>query len=186
MNQMNPKNPNPYSNYGYTAQQGGVPQYGQTQQIGQQPVYGTYPQQTMQQPIPQTMQQQPMQQPMQTYLGGPLEASGGPLIPTSSGQFTPTNNKVVLGDNPAASVPGMLEIQHAYLENIIRLNKGNLATVHLTFSAHSEKPNMVVRGNIIASGRDHLILLDPETGTYYVLLMVFVDYITFNEPIQTS
>ena len=69
MNQMNPKNPNPYSNYGYTAQQGGVPQYGQTQQIGQQPVYGTYPQQTMQQPIPQTMQQQPMQQPMQTWEG---------------------------------------------------------------------------------------------------------------------
>ena len=186
---MNQKNPNPYSNYGYTTQQGGTSQYGQMPQSGQQPVYGTYPQQPMQPTMQQSMQptmQQPMQQPMQTYMGGPLEASGGPLIPTGTSQFTPTNNKVVLGANPAASVPGMLEIQHAYLENIIRLNKGNLATVHLTFSDHSQQPNMVVRGNIIASGRDHLILLDPETNTYYVLLMVYVDYITFNEPIQTS
>ncbi|MBD3107047.1 spore coat protein GerQ [Bacillus sp. AGMB 02131] len=197
---MNSKNPNPYSNYGYTTQQGGVPQYAQTQQSGQQPNFGTYPQQQM----PQSMQQMP-QQPMQTYMGGPLEASGGPLIPTSMGQFdpatnkvvlganpsatsqfSPASNKVVLGANPAANVPGMLEIQHAYLENIIRLNKGNLATVHLTFSAHSANPNMTVRGNIIASGRDHIILLDPETNTYYVLLMVYIDYITFNEPIQTS
>ena len=189
MNQMNPKNPNPYSNYGYTTQQGGVPQYVQTQQSGQQPNLGNYPQQQMpqsMQQMPQSMQQMP-HQPMQTYMGGPLEASGGPLIPTSVGQFNPaTNKKVVLGENPAANVPGMLEIQHAYLENIIRLNKGNLATVHLTFSAHSEQPNMVVRGNIIASGRDHLILLNPESNTYYVLLMVYVDYITFNEPIQTS
>lgn len=198
MNDMNPKNSNPYSNYGYTTQQGGVPQYVQTQQSGQQPNFGTYPQQQipqsmqqmpqqpMQQPIPQSMQQQPMQPPMQTYMGGPLEASGGTLIPTSVGQLNPATGKVALGANPAASVPGMLEIQHAYLENILRLNKGNLATVHLTFSAHSQQPNVVVRGNIIASGRDNLILLDPETNTYYVLLMVYVDYITFNEPLQTS
>ncbi len=193
---MNQKNPNPYSNYGYTTpQQGGIPQYGQMTQSTQQPVYGTYPQQPMQQPtMPQSMQQptmqqpmqQPIQQPMQTYMGGPLEASGGSLVPSGMSQFTPTSNKVTLGANPAANIPGMLEIQHAYLENIIRLNKGNLATVHLTFSNHSQQPNMVVRGNIIASGRDHIILLDPETNTYYVLLMVYVDYITFNEPIQTS
>jgi len=191
MNQMNPKNPNPYSNYGYTTQQGGVPQYVQTQQSGQQPSYGTYPQQQMQQPMQQQMPQQPMQQqmppqPMQTYMGGPFEASGGPLIPTSTSQFTPTSTKVTLGGNPAANIPGMLSIENAYLENIIRLNKGNLATVHLTFSQNSQQPNMIVRGNIIASGRDHIILLDPETNTYYVLLMVYVDYITFNEPIQTS
>ena len=37
---------------------------------------------------------------------------------------------------------------------------------------------------IEAAGRDHLILSDPSTGIRYLLLMVNVDYVTFDEPIN--
>jgi spore germination protein Q len=42
----------------------------------------------------------------------------------------------------------------------------------------------VIKGVIEAAGRDHLILSDPQTGTRYLLLMVYLDYVTFDEEIN--
>jgi len=42
----------------------------------------------------------------------------------------------------------------------------------------------VFRGIIEAAGRDHIILSDPETGQRVILLMVYLDYITFDEEIN--
>ena len=36
---------------------------------------------------------------------------------------------------------------------------------------------------ILEAGRDHLILRDPQTGVNYLLLMIYLSYITFDEDI---
>ncbi|MBM7662404.1 spore germination protein Q [Bacillus mesophilus] len=83
--------------------------------------------------------------------------------------------------NPAQFVPGMLPLEESYIENILRLNKGKLAKVYMTFGDNVQK-NFV--GIVEAAGRDHIILSDPQTGMRYLLLMVYLDYVTFDEELN--
>ncbi|QPC47767.1 spore coat protein GerQ [Mangrovibacillus cuniculi] len=82
------------------------------------------------------------------------------------------------------NVPGMLPIEESYIENILRLNKGKIATVYMTFENNKEWNSKIFKGVIEAAGRDHLILSDPQTGTRYLLPMIYLDYITFDEEIE--
>nr|WP_245917485.1 spore coat protein GerQ [Bacillus canaveralius] len=81
-------------------------------------------------------------------------------------------------------IPGMLPLEESYVENILRLNRGKLATVYMTFENNPEWNAKVFKGIIEAAGRDHLILSDPQTGMRYLLLMVNLDYVTFEEEIE--
>ncbi len=90
----------------------------------------------------------------------------------------------VAGAKGGINVPGMLPIEESYIENILRLNKGKLVEVFTTFENNKEWNAKVFKGVIEAAGRDHLILSDPETGDRYLIPMVYVDYVTFNEPID--
>lgn len=81
-------------------------------------------------------------------------------------------------------VPGMLPLEQSYVENILRLNRGKLATVYMTFENNREWNAKIFKGIIEAAGRDHLILSDPQTGKRYLLLMVYLDYVTFDEEID--
>lgn len=79
---------------------------------------------------------------------------------------------------------GMLPLQQSFIENILRLNQGKLATVYMTFENNNQWNAKVFRGVIEAAGRDHLILSDPDTDRRYLLLMVYLDYVTFDEEIN--
>lgn len=83
-----------------------------------------------------------------------------------------------------AQVPGMLPVEQSYIENILRLNKGKLATVYATFENNTEWNAKIFKGIIEAAGRDHLILSDPQTGERILLPMVYLDYVTFSEEIE--
>ncbi|MCA1055046.1 spore coat protein GerQ [Rossellomorea aquimaris] len=85
---------------------------------------------------------------------------------------------------PTQNVPGMLPIEESYIENILRLNKGKVATVYTTFENNTKWNAKVFKGIIEAAGRDHLILSDPENGTRYLIPMIYLDYITFDEEIE--
>ncbi|RDW20506.1 spore coat protein GerQ [Oceanobacillus chungangensis] len=76
---------------------------------------------------------------------------------------------------------GQLPLQQSYIENILRLNRGKLATVHMTFPGDDHK---TFKGIIEAAGRDHIILSEPSTGRRVLLLMVYLDYVTFDEEIN--
>jgi spore coat protein GerQ len=101
-----------------------------------------------------------------------MTSSGIPSVPSGAG-ITPTGGSIV-------TVPQ----EESYVENILRLNRGKRATVYMTFENNSQWNAKVFRGIIEAAGRDHIILSDPATGTRYLLLMVNLDYITFDEPIN--
>ena len=46
-----------------------------------------------------------------------------------------------------AQVPGMLPVEQSYIENILRLNKGKLATVYATFENNTEWNAKIFKGN---------------------------------------
>lgn len=101
-----------------------------------------------------------------------MPASGLPAVPSGAG-ITPTGGSIV-------TVPQ----EESYVENILRLNRGKMATVYMTFENNSLWNAKVFRGILEAAGRDHLILSDPSTGMRYLLLMINLDYITFDGPIN--
>ncbi|TMU84136.1 spore coat protein GerQ [Bacillus sp. BHET2] len=103
----------------------------------------------------------------------PQQQGGGQQVPQAMNAQAPSQN-----------VQGMLPIEESYIENILRLNKGKVATVYTTFENNKEWNAKVFKGLIEAAGRDHLILSDPQTGTRYLIPMIYLDYITFDEEIE--
>jgi spore germination protein Q len=88
--------------------------------------------------------------------------------------------------SPTPAIPGMLPVEESYIENILRLNLGKVATIYMTFENNSQWNAKVFKGVLEAAGRDHIIISDPKTGMRYLLLMVNLDYITFDEELDYS
>lgn len=137
--------------------------YGQYPYYGyQQPYTGAAPKAQAQ---PQAYQAQPAFPQMPS--GGTIPGVGG--MPAAA---------------PGPQIPGMLPLEQSYIENILRLNKGKLATVYATFENNTEWNAKVFKGIIEAAGRDHLILSDPQTGIRFLIPMIYLDYVTFEEEIE--
>ena len=81
--------------------------------------------------------------------------------------------------------PGQLpQEEESYIENILRMNLGKIATVYMTFGESEKWNSKIFKGRLEAAGRDHIILSDPQTEKRYILLMIYLDYITFDEEIE--
>lgn len=78
----------------------------------------------------------------------------------------------------------MFEEEQSYIENILRLNAGKKAKLHVTVPGSKEWQDRVFEGIIEQSGRDHIIMSNPQTGEWYLVLMIYLDFVTFEEPIN--
>ncbi len=80
----------------------------------------------------------------------------------------------------------MLELEQSYVENILRLNRGKLATFYLSYPDSVEWRDKTYKGIIETAGRDHIIISDPQNGKWYLLLMIYLNYVEFDEKINYS
>ena len=110
---------------------------------------------------------------------------GKPIFPNQNINTTPPGNQNYT-TNISGYEPMALGVEQSYIENILRLNKGKQVRVHMTFPDSNEYRDLEFKGIIEQSGRDHIILSDPSTGTWELLLMIYVDFISFDEPINYS
>ena len=78
----------------------------------------------------------------------------------------------------------MFDEEQSYIENILRLNAGKKAKLHVTVPGSKEWQDRVFEGIIEQSGRDHIIMSNPQTGEWYLVLMIYLDFVTFEEPIN--
>ena len=74
--------------------------------------------------------------------------------------------------------------EQSYIENIIRLNKGKIGRFYMTFPDSLEWRDRVFSGIIEQSGKDHIIISDSTTGKWYLLLLIYLDYVEFDEKIN--
>ncbi|MFA5408355.1 MAG: spore coat protein GerQ [Bacilli bacterium] len=74
--------------------------------------------------------------------------------------------------------------EQSYIENILRLNKGKVAKFYMSYPDSVEWRDKVFNGIIEAAGRDHIIISDPNTGLWHLLLIIYLDYVDFDEPIN--
>jgi spore germination protein Q len=138
----------------------GTPSYGYpTQGYAPGPTGGQYP--------PQYQQQQQQQYPTQQQ----QQQQPPPMVPSSS------------YISPAGNV-SQLPLEQSFIENILRLNLGKTGTFYMTYENNSEWNAKIFKGRIEAAGRDHIIISDPKTGMRFLLLMVNLDYVTFDEELK--
>lgn len=109
-----------------------------------------------------------------------LNNSSFPGNPIYSGNM-PTPNQTTAQNSMQEYIPN----EQSYIENILRVNRGKKVSVYQSFADAGEWKDRIFTGIIEQSGRDHIILSDPTTGNWYLLLMIYVDFIKFDEEINT-
>ena len=102
---------------------------------------------------------------------------------TNAFPVTGLNNNTVTNQQ---SVPSYQDTQdeQSYIENILRLNRGKKARLHVTVPGSIEWQDRVFDGIIEQAGKDHVIVSNPQTGEWYLILIIYLDFVTFEEPIN--
>ena len=111
------------------------------------------------------------------YLNNNSNYPGGPIY---SGNIATPNQNIA-----NTSMNEYIPDEQSYIENILRVNKGKRVSVYQSFADAGEWKDRIFTGIIEQSGRDHIILSDPNTGNWYLLLMIYVNFIKFDEEINT-
>ena len=93
----------------------------------------------------------------------------------------PSNNYVVQQEAPSASI--QLKEQ-SYIENILRMNVGKKIKAYVSYPDSSAWQNKVYEGIIEAAGKDHIIIRDHLNNNWYLIRIIYLNYVEFNEPIS--
>lgn len=76
--------------------------------------------------------------------------------------------------------------EQSYIENILRLNKGKKIKAYVSYPDSSAWQNKIYEGIIEEAGKDHLIVKDNVSGTWYLIRIIYLNYVEFMEPIIYS
>ena len=76
--------------------------------------------------------------------------------------------------------------EQSYIENILRLNKGKKAKAYFSFPDSNEWRDKVFEGIIEEAGKDHLVMSNPRTGQWSLILLIYLNFVEFDEKINYS
>ena len=85
--------------------------------------------------------------------------------------------------NETNNINNNYNMEQSYIENILRNNIGKKVRVHASFSDSDEWKDRVFVGIIEHAGRDNLVINDIDSGKYYLILMIYLDFVEFDEEI---
>ena len=74
--------------------------------------------------------------------------------------------------------------EQSYIENILRMNKGKKCKVFASFPDSNEWRDRIYDGIIEQAGKDHLIMSSQETGDWYLIPLIYFNWVEFEEPIN--
>ena len=103
-----------------------------------------------------------------------------PTFPSNNYQQTPPGNISV----NEVKVPIIQE--QSFIENILRLNKGKKVKAYVSYPDSSAWQNKIYEGVIEEAGKDHLIIRDPLNNLWYLIRIIYLNYVEFLEPIIYS
>ena len=103
-----------------------------------------------------------------------ISNSSGTPLPT----YDSTKNK-----NAMYNV-GLPIDEQSYIENILRLNRGKKVKAYVSYPDSLDWKDSIYNGIIEQAGRDHLIISNPETGKWYLILMIYLNFVEFDEKIN--
>lgn len=103
-----------------------------------------------------------------------------PTFPT----IVDTNNENSFENGYEAGQLAEFSMQQSYIENILRSNKGKKIKAYVSFPDSNEWKDRIFEGTIEQAGRDHLIIRNPKDGHWYLILMIYLNYVEFDEKIN--
>ncbi len=108
--------------------------------------------------------------------------------PTFPSNQMSTVNQATIPTSPPGNISSVstLPMEQSYIENILRLNKGKRVNAYVSYPDSTEWQNKIYSGIIEEAGRDHLIISDPVNGYWYLIRMIYLDYVEFMEKINYS
>ncbi len=109
-----------------------------------------------------------------------------PTFPTLDNNNNTNNNDYQFEEGYQAGQLSDIPMQQSYIENILRHNKGKKVKAYVSFPDAQEWKDKIFEGTIEQAGRDHLIIRDPKNGHWYLILMIYLDYVEFDEQIDYS
>jgi spore germination protein Q len=77
-----------------------------------------------------------------------------------------------------------LTMEQSLIENILRLNRGKKVKAYVSYPESSAWQNKIYDGIIEQAGRDHLIIRDVKNGTWFLIRMIYLNYVEFEEKIN--
>lgn len=94
----------------------------------------------------------------------------------------------IINTNVTPSMPDIQtnfnSMDKSYIENILKLNKGKKIKISVTIPNLKEEENKIHEGIIESSGKDYLIISNPNNGEWYLIPMIYLNYVTFEEKIN--
>lgn len=98
-----------------------------------------------------------------------------PTFPTNNYQTPPSNISI----NDLS-----INKEQSYIENILRMNVGKKIKAYVSYPDSSAWQNKVYEGIIEGSGKDHLIIKDTTNNLWYLIRIIYLNYVEFAEPIS--
>lgn len=101
----------------------------------------------------------------------------------NNGYYSPNN----MGFEQVPNIPSEnndLPMEQSYVENILRLNKGKIASFYMSYPDSNEWRDKIFTGRVEQAARDHVVVFDPKNGKWYLLLSIYLNYIVFDEEIN--
>ena len=100
----------------------------------------------------------------------------------------PNNEPIINQITPPGNISSqsVLSMEQSLIENILRLNKGKKIKAYVSYPDSSAWQNKVYDGIIEEAGRDHLIIRNPSTDIYYLIRIIYLNYVEFDEKINYS
>lgn len=71
--------------------------------------------------------------------------------------------------------------EESYIENILRLNKGKRVKVFASFPDSEKYRDRIYDGIIEQAGKDHLVMSEPSKGDWYLIPLIYVNWVEFEE-----
>ena len=96
---------------------------------------------------------------------------------------TPPGN-ISINEVSNTSIP--LTMEQSYIENILRLNKGRKVKAYVSYPDSTAWQNKIYEGIIEEAGKDHLIIYDNANNLWYLIRIIYLNYVEFMEPIIYS
>lgn len=87
-------------------------------------------------------------------------------------------------DNTTPATNNNQVVEQTYVENILRLNIGKRGTFYFTYNGSTEWRDQQYTGIIEQAGRDHLIIKDVNSERRTMLLLVYLLWVEFDEPVN--
>lgn len=104
----------------------------------------------------------------------------------NNNMYTQPNYIPSMGTAPPIIPANSSYQKEEYGENLLRKNVGKRAVFYASFADSIEWRDSVFDGIIEETGKDYVLIYNPESNKRYLLWNVYLDYIVFNEDINRS